>query len=77
MSPTPHKLASEKQVTCKIISQTSEAPTTQIMIFMSQQATDPNSATEDKWKALVWAELSVLLLQDTKESATPSEWPES
>jgi len=42
MSHTLHKQASAKQVTCKIIYQISDNHTTQIMIFMSQQDTDPN-----------------------------------
>lgn len=69
------KLALEKLATCKIIFQTSEVPKTQIMIFMSN--IDLNLATEDKWKALVWAEPWVSPLQDTTEFKMLLEWPES
>ena len=59
-----HKLALEKLVTCKIISQILEDLKTQAMIFMSQL--DIDSDIENKWKVLESAELLVSMLQDMR-----------
>lgn len=72
-----HRPLHAKPVISKTTFQTSLKGEKTPTIATNLPHTDPDSATENKWRAQALVALLASTTPDTKVSAMPSEWPES